>query len=203
MKINAQTFKIVLALVVILVAIYWVVDSTRQQSYSGASLDFVVGRGSIAVTNPSDVPVLAQLTSTSTRAFTVSSQLESLAVSSERQEVDPGEDIRQLVQFELPPGLTEFTISSNSSTIPTVNFISNPDTRLEATSQPLSESEARGTLIVAVVVILGSLFYMSNATGHSWFRNLIGSLRPAPATVAPVPAATSETYRPYGDNTSN
>jgi hypothetical protein len=67
-------------------------------------------------------------------------------------------------EFQLPPGVSEFTVIRGNR----VNFVGSTETTLEATVQSISESEARTTLIAAVVVVLAGLFYISPTMGHRW-----------------------------------
>jgi hypothetical protein len=76
----------------------------------------------------------------------------------------------------LPPGVSEFTVTRGTD----VNFVASADTRLEASAQATSADDAQTTLIVAAIVILGALFYMSNATGHPWMKLIRPEKVPAP-----------------------
>jgi hypothetical protein len=159
MKIN---WKALVALVVIIGATFWAVDTVRSRSYSGSNLNFGVGSGPITVMNPATEPVPVQLVGTGTRSFTISSTIDGVTGSSTRE--GTGRNTTQLFEFALPPGVSEFTIARGTN----VNLVANTETNLEATVQPVSTSESRTTIIAAVVVILGSLFYISSMTGHRW-----------------------------------
>jgi hypothetical protein len=70
----------------------------------------------------------------------------------------------------------------------------------------MSESDMRSTLIVAAVVILGGLFYISRSTGHSWISTLRGKVPPVQPTVPTVVSAAAgqgTEIRTYGDNRAN
>jgi hypothetical protein len=87
-----------------------------------------------------------------------------------------------MFEFELPPGISEFTIVRGTN----VKFVADTATRLRATVNPLSADSSRTTIIVAIVVVLGSLFYMSRTIDHSWMR----ALRPQKTSVqnaGPIP----------------
>jgi hypothetical protein len=163
MKIN---WKVVIALALIAVVSYWAVDAVRQRSYTGANLTFSVGRGPVTVTNPSDESVLVQLTSPETRAFQVSSAIEGAAGVSEAQGV--GRDRIQFLEFTLPSGVSEFTITRGSN----VYFNGETDINLEATVQPLTPSEAPTPMIAAALVVAAALFYVFRTTGHLWMSAL-------------------------------
>jgi hypothetical protein len=159
MKIN---WKVVVALVVIIGIGFWTVESVRSRSYSGTDLNFGIGSGTVMLTNPSDEAVPAQLVSTGTRAFTVSSTIEGVSGSSTRQ--GTGRNITQLFEFALPPGVSEFTVVRGAN----VNFATNTETTLEATVQSLDENTSRNTIIAAAGIILMALFYISHINGHRW-----------------------------------
>jgi hypothetical protein len=155
-------WKALVALVVIIGVAFWAVDSVRTRSYSGSDLNFGVGSGQVTVTNASNEPVPVQLMGTGTRTFSISNTIEGVTGSSTRS--GTGRNTTQLFEFELPPGVSEFTVGRGTD----VNFVANTDTNLEATVQPFDESTSRNNVIVAVVVILGALFYISHLNGHRW-----------------------------------
>lgn len=166
MKLNWKTFKVVFALVVVLGAVFWAVDSVRSRSYSGSNLNVDVGSGSVSVTNPSDQPVTVQVFGTGSRPFTVSSTTEGLSGSSARQ--GTGSSSTNFLEFVLPPGISEFTIARGAN----VKFVANTPTQLQVTVNPLTADESRTTLITAGVVVLGSLFYASKSINHGWITML-------------------------------
>ena len=163
MKIN---WRVVIVGVIIVGVIVGAMDSVRSRSYSGNKLNFVVGSGPVTVTNPSDQSVLVQLLGKGARSFSVSSTLENVTGASTME--GTGGNRSQLFAFELPPGDSEFTVVRATNATTDVNFVADTDTRLEVTAQPLTANDARTTIIVAMVIILGALFYMSYTTGHRW-----------------------------------
>jgi hypothetical protein len=163
MKLN---LRVIIAAVVIVGVIVSAVDSVRARSYSGNDLNFVVGRGPVTVTNSSDQPVPAQLLSKGSRSFSVSSTFENVSDTSTME--GTGSNRSQLFAFELPPGDSEFTVVRATNATTDVNFVANTDTRLGVSALPLNGNDTRNTIIVAVVVVLGALFYMSHTTGHLW-----------------------------------
>jgi hypothetical protein len=199
MKFN---WKIIVALVLIVGASYWAMDTTRQRSYSGDNLTFGVGSGPVTVTNPSDAPISVQLVSPETRSFSVSSTLDLETGTSTR--VGSGREATQLFEFALPPGESTFTVARGRN----VNFVAATETNLEATVQQVNATEANTTLIAAAIVILGSLFYISRSTGHRWIAPL---RRKQDAMLAAKQAAATATeshgqgraVRSYGDNRAN
>jgi hypothetical protein len=193
------TWKVLLALALIVVASYWAVDSVRPRSYSGSNLNFAVGSGPVMVTNPADEPVSAQLVGSGTRSFTVTSTIEGVPDASTRE--GSGRSATQLIEFTLPPGASEFTVARGTN----VNFVAGADTRLTATVQPQGATEARTTVIVAGVAILGALFYISRTNGHRWIPTLGRPKAPVPAVTplveaVPVVHGQGQALRAYGDN---
>ena len=195
MKLNWNTFKVVFALVVVIGTIFWAMDSVRPHFHSGANLNFSVGSGPVSVTNPSNQPVPVQLVGAGSRSFSVSSTIEGVSGSSTRQ--GSGSTSTHVFEFSLPSGISEFTIARGTN----VNFGANTETKLEATVQPVSASESRTTIIVAVVVVLVALFYISRITGHRWLNALRGKETPAPV-FRPLTADGGQggNLRSYGDN---
>jgi hypothetical protein len=161
MKLN---WKILIAIVVLVAASVWAVGSLLTRSYSGTGLNFGVGSGPITLTNPSDSALPAKLVSTRPGTFIVKSSIESVSGRSTTQQGSGRNNITQAFEFMLPSGVSEFTVTGSGD----VNFVASTDTRLEATVQPLSAGDSRSTFLVAVIVILGSLFYLSHSNGHRW-----------------------------------
>ena len=69
--------------------------------------------------------------------------------------------------------------------------------------QPLSDTDARTTILVAAAVILYALYYISKTTGHRWFVALRQRIAPQ-LVAAPIVPITTEgqgrEMRAYGDN---
>ncbi len=200
MKSYWKTVKIALAFMLIVVAVFWAINSIRSLSYSGTNLTFPVGNGAVLVKNPSNQSIPVQLISAGSRSFSVSSAIEGMPRSSTKQE--NGTTINQMVEFTLPPGVSEFTVVRGITGTTPVNFVANAETKLEATVQPLNTNDTRTTIIGAAVVVFGALFYVSYITGHRW----IGILRGQPAS-APVLKPTvnnsdgrESVLRSFGDN---
>jgi preprotein translocase subunit SecE len=203
MKRNWKIVKIVLALVIGMGAVLWAVNSLRSLSYSGANLTFPVGNGAVTVTNPSNQPIPVQLVSAGSRSFSVSSTIEGVPTSSTKQ--DTGTTVSQLVEFALPPGVSEFTVVRGGNVKTDVNFVANTETKLEATAQPLSTTDTRTTIIVTLVVVFGALFYISRTTDYRWIGILRGQPAPVPVLEPVVSAADMQgaPLRSYGDNRAN
>jgi preprotein translocase subunit SecE len=193
MKLNSQTFKGIVAVVIIIGTLLWAFDSLRLRSYSGPNLTFPVGQGAVSMTNPSDSPVAVQLVAAGNRAFGVGSTIEGLSGTSTKQ--GTGSSTTQLFEYSLPAGSSEFTILRGAG----VNFVANTPTQLQATVNPMSNDTARTTVLVAIVVIVAALFYMSRLTDHRWLKAWGRKQKPV---LAPVPVPTSEgpAARSYGDN---
>lgn len=195
-----KQLKIVLASLIILGTIFWATDSIRSRSYSGTNFSFVVGRGAVTVTNPSTQPVPVQLTSTGSRSFSVLSTIEGVSGPSIKQGTGSSS---QLVEFSLPFGVNEFTVVRGSTTASNVNFVASPPTRLDITAHPLNAAEFRTTLIVAAIIILVALFYISHVTNHRWINILRGkkiSIDDTQPSFVVADGGQGAAARAYGDN---
>ncbi|MFN8371861.1 MAG: hypothetical protein U0694_03145 [Anaerolineae bacterium] len=194
MKIN---WTITIALVVIVVISYWAIDSLRIRTYSGTNLSFAFGTGPVTVTNPSDAAVAAQITGAGSRTFTVSSATEGLTGSSTRQ--GNGISSTQLFAFQVPPGVSSFIVARGNQPV----FTNSDGATLEVSVQPVNDEAVQTTLLVTAVAILGSLFFISRATHHSWLQLLRGKkaevLTPVAAT-ATSDSSQGPSIRSYGDN---
>ena len=163
MKFN---WRVLLAIVVIIGTVFWVVDSVRSRSYSGTNLNFGIGRGLVTVTNATEESVAVQLVAAGTRSFTVSSTLDGVSGNSTRQ--GTGRETTQLFEMASPPGVSEFSVARGTN----VSFVTSAATQLEAIVQPLTESEARSSVIGAGVVVLAALFYIVRTTRYNWLGSL-------------------------------
>jgi hypothetical protein len=194
-----KVIKVTGAFVVAVGVIFWVINSTRPQSYSGTDLDFVVGGGAVLVTNSSDQSIPAQFMGTGSRNFRVSSDIEGVSGNSTRE--GTGSSATQLFEFELPARTSEFLITLGTN----VTFVATAPFELEAIANPMTADSSRTAVIVAVVVVLGALFYASHVVEHRWIRVLRGqSVEPVVASPAPVAvSAQGRAARAFGDNRSN
>lgn len=188
--------KIFLALVVIIGALAWAVSSTRASSYSGTNLNMEVGKGVVTVTNPDAAPVDVQLVSAGTRSFSVSSSIDGVSGSSTTQ--GEGTVRTQLLEFAVPTGTSEFTITRGTN----VSLVSTAP--LDVYVQPLTENDTRTTIIVTAIVMLSAFYYISRTTNHRWIAILRG--KPMPEQTVDQPTVTAavgqggSTLRAYGDN---
>jgi hypothetical protein len=196
MKLN---WKALVALAVIALVLFWAVDSVRSRSYSGTNLNFRISSGAVMLTNPSSEPVPVQLVGTGTRSFTVSGTMDSISGSSTRQ--GTGRDTTQLFEFQAPPGVSEFSVARGTN----VSLVANSETNLVAAVQSSTESESRTIIIVAAVVVLGALFYISRINSHRWFGPMRrrADAKDAAELLAKETAAQhgqGREMRAYGDN---
>jgi preprotein translocase subunit SecE len=190
-KIN---WRVLIAVVVIIGALFWAVNTVRPQSYTGMNLNFGIGNGTITVTNHSDTSVPTQLLGSGSRSFSVSSTTEGVSGSSTR--AGSGGNFTQVFSLVLPPGVTIFTVAGGTS----VKFLANATPRLEVSVQPVNESEARTTLAVAAVVIVAALFYLSHMNGHRW---LSASRRKQASDQAAKKLAESQTFKDMFDRVTS
>lgn len=177
MKLN---WKVLAVIALIVLVSTWSVSSVMPQSYNGANLSVGVGSGIVTITNPSSEMIPVQLTGTGTRTFAVTSNVEGVGGSSVRQ----GNSSVQIFDFVAPPGQTELSVARGAS----VKFVSATDARLEVNVQPLSEGEARTTLLVTAIIVIGGLYYLSRSVEHRWVKTLLRRETPVPLVVAPVAA---------------
>jgi hypothetical protein len=97
--------------------------------------------------------------------------------------------------------VSEFTVARGTN----VSLVANTATNLEAVVQSSTASESRTTIIVAAVVVLGGLFYISRLNGHRWFGPMRrkADAKQAAKLVAEKAAAEhgqGREMRAYGDN---
>ena len=184
MKIN---WKVLVALALMVGAIVWTANSIRSTSYSGANLNFSAGTGTVTMTNPSSESIPVRLSNASNRSFSVSSTIDGVPRSSTR-----GADA-SLIEFELPPGVSEFTIVRGSG----VNFIADTDTNLEATVHAANTGTKIKVLAGIIVVIL---FFISYTTEHRWLYKLLGKEPASKLHSKPYTGEQDTDMRAYGDN---
>lgn len=190
--------RIFVALVLIVGTLFWAVNSVRSLSYSGTDLKLDVGAGAVTVTNPSEIQVPVQLVSPGTRVFSVTSTIDGVSGSSTTQ--GTGRDRTQLFEFVLPFGVSQFTVTRGTN----VSLVANAGNNIQVTVQPLLENDARTTAIVAAVVTLAALFYISRTTNHRWIpilgRKLASDRAAKLASLVSVPSGQGSVMRAYGDN---
>lgn len=183
MKFN---WKVVVVLVVLFGTIIWGITSLSPLSYSGTNVEFSTGNGSVWVTNPSDKSLPVEIVGTGTRSFTFSNITLDTSSSSIRE--GTGRAATQSFVFSLPPGSSEFTIVGGNN----VNFLSNSDTRLEASVSPVTADEFRDQLILIAVIILGLLFFLSSMNDHRWIS---ASRRQKAQEQAAAQEANAQTFK--------
>lgn len=192
-----SNWKVWAAAALIVATVVWAFTSINPQAYSGKALNFAVGGGPITVTNPSSDTVPAQFMGATSRSFTVISSIEGFAGASVRE--GTGSSATHSIQVELPPGTSEFTMTRGSD----VSFVADTDTTLSANVQPQTSGQQSTTLLMAGVVILGSLYYISRADEHRLFNKLRGK-KPIVQDLRPIPTVNAggqgQAARTYGDN---
>ena len=107
---------------------------------------------------------------------------------------------KQIFELTLPFGVSQFTVTRGTDVI----FATTTATRLVMSAQQLSETDTRTTIIIAGMVIVGALFYISRATDHRWLVSLRGRIVPTTVIVPIVQSVSSAgrgpEMRAYGDN---
>jgi hypothetical protein len=157
MKLN---WKALIAVLVLVATIVWGVSSLRSYSYSGTDLNVGIGSGPVTVTNPTDEALPVSLVSTKPGTFIILSNASGVEGRSTTQ--SSGRNASQRYEFALPPGVSEFTVSRGID----VSFVATSEAALELVVQPLNSDDARNTLIIMVILIAGSFYYLSHSNGH-------------------------------------
>lgn len=161
MNFNEKIVKVIIAVVVVLGVSLWVFTTIRPRTYEGVNLEFPIAEGVVQVTNTSDA-LQVQLIGLSSQAFRVSSPSDDISGASVSQDSDEGR--AQIIEFVLPSGMSEFTVSSSSD----VRFKANTNASLNASVYPLSTEVTRFRLFGIVVLIIAALFYISQLYDHLW-----------------------------------
>lgn len=167
--------KIVIALLIIAGTAYWAFDSVNTRSYAGSGIEFTVGNGSsVSISHEATEPVLLDITASS--SFAVTSSESDLSGSGTRE--GSGRNVVYRHQVELPAGTTDFRVTRGSN----VTFA--VDGAAEATVVPMQGDAARTTLIVAALVIIAALFYISRTLEHRWIKAIMPKSTPSGQTAA-------------------
>lgn len=179
-----KAFRVLIALAVIVGAVYWAYTSTRNRTYAGSELSFELAGGTTVIENPSEEPVTAHLSSKgSSASFTVISDAQEDRITSTRE--GSGASAVHRAELELPPGLTELQVTRGSN----VMLTTEGETRINATVSPTSANGARTIWIVALVVVVGALYYISRTLQHRWLAALRQRLQ-QPGSERPTQAST-------------
>ncbi|MAS37390.1 MAG: hypothetical protein CL610_25540 [Anaerolineaceae bacterium] len=174
--------KIIIALLVIVGVAYWAFDSIQASTYSGDQVEFAAGSGNIvSVTHHADEALALDMTSRS--GFAVTSPNADLSGSGTRDTSVTPAVYRYVV--ELPAGTSELRLTRGSN----VTFDLEGASPAEIVVQPMDAESARNTVIIALVVILAALYYISSSVQHRWARSIIqkvtsGGQRQTPASQA-------------------
>jgi hypothetical protein len=198
MKFN---WKIVLAVVILVGAVVWGMQSLQVRTFTGIDLNFGIGSGPVTVTNQTDVPIPVQLVSTGTRSFSITnSSLLDVSGSSVRQ--GSGSTATQLMEFDLPSGVSEFTIARGND----VTFAARSDKPMQATVQPLGAQNSQTTLLMTIVLVLGSIAYIGYTTKPIWLsriRKADMSTQDTKPTASTQSGGQGANIRSFGDNRAN
>lgn len=156
-KIN---IRVIAALLMIVAVIYFALDAIRTQSYSGSDVSFTTS-GIATVTNSTDDPVTLRATSRS--SFTMfSQQLAPTTMRGVRE--GTGRNAVYVATTELPTGESQVRVTRGSG----VTFELNGSGSIQANVAARDAEGNRNILIVAGVVCLGLLAYISFTTNHAW-----------------------------------
>ena len=164
-KINVWVIAAVIAMVAI---VFFTVQAIQQQNYVGSEVTFN-SAGLINVQTASDAPIM--VTASSRRTFTITTNDADLrSLRPTRQ--GTGSAARYISEVEFAANQVELNVTRGSD----VEFvITNGDgTPLEVIVAARSAEDNRNLVIMAIVVILGLLVFISFQTEHfvlSYLRN--------------------------------
>lgn len=166
-----KKIKLIVAILVILASAYWAMDGVRARTYLGSKLSFNVGNGYVMLNNLSKDPITAEMrTESAAQTFRITSTDLGLNESSKRQ--GSGRTSSQVVALEIPSGEARIDIARGSK----VQFVATSTGRLRAVVYRVNPATAQVNLRIAAVIILLTLFYISNLYNHQWVRSLISKL---------------------------
>lgn len=177
MKLN---FRVIIGLVLIVGVVYLAVTAVLPTNASGREVTVESSTGSVTIDNASDSPVMAVMTGRNTFRVNVSGE-EPTELNATR--TGSGRNVSHTIETELPPGPVVISISRGSDVV----FQLTSDQSIEVTATPRNAGDTQSTLLLAGAVTLALLFYISNATQHSWLRQLRGG-KAARGTAEPVSA---------------
>ncbi len=167
MKNRKFNWRLLVAVVVAVVAAYWVFDSTRIRSYTGSETSFGLGSGPVTVTNPTDEAIPVRLSSAGTRGtFAITSSEPEFPTASARE--GTGSNVVHVIDLEIPPGETTLSVTRGTN----VTFNTEGATPLQVVVHPLNADETRNTAIVGAIVIIGALLYLLLTPNGGLLRGL-------------------------------
>ena len=151
MKIN---WRIAAGVIFIIVVGIWMLDSLRLRDYAGGNLNVGIGHGVVTLTNQTDQPIAAQLVSTGSRSFAVSSGVEGLSGTSVR--AGTGSATTQTFAFDVPPGVSMFAVPRGTG----VSLVTNTSAPLEVTVETQSAGEAQTVRAAGIIVMLLAAYFI-------------------------------------------
>ncbi len=177
-----KKIRVIIAVLIMVGVMFWSFNLVRERSYSGSKMAFKVGSGSVLVTNRGQEPIPVEMrTDGRTSSFRIESAELGLKELSKRQ--SSGRNTYHAVTFDLPPGQARISVTRGSN----VQFVSPSNQRIDAIVTPMSQGSIRTTLILAGLVVLGTLYYISRTLEHQWVNavrsklpdGFLGRKRPA------------------------
>lgn len=165
--------RVLVALLVVAAIWFWAINSVVKRSYSGAGIAFPVGSGVVEIDNRGQEPIPVSMRSEGrTSNFRVESSDLNLRENSRRQ--GGARTAYHIIEFEVPPGKATLEVTRGSN----VKFISASSQPIDAVVAPKTPQSARNTLLLATVVTLGLLFYVSQLFDHRWVGMLLEKMPP-------------------------
>ena len=160
-KIHFFNYRVIAALLIMIAVLYFAIDAVQTQTYAGTELSFSTS-GVVTVTNDADQSVAVLATASS--AFTLTSDRTSGRLQSTRQ--GTGRTAVNVWEGELASGITELAVTRGSD----INFVLTGGVPINATVAARDAGGNQQVLMVAGVVCLGLLFFMSYTTGHALIK---------------------------------
>ncbi|RIK57679.1 MAG: hypothetical protein DCC57_01630 [Chloroflexi bacterium] len=164
-----RMIQMVIAVLVILGAGYWIYTAVAPIRYSGSNIMFPIGSGHVVIKNLGDEPMPIEMRSGErARSFRIASADLGIAQSAKRE--GTGRAAYYTTSFDLPPGQARIDVVSGGD----VRLIARGDTRIEASVKPMAASTVRWAVILSSAAIVWALYSISRLTEHRWLSALRG-----------------------------
>lgn len=178
-----KIIRIVIALAVIAGTAYWAYDSVREQTVSGSEIVLVANNGNVVtISHNADESVPLEMTARANFGYNTTNP--DLGGSPTRE--GTGRDAVYKHVVELPSGSSDFRITRGSN----ITFAVSAGESVDAVLTPLSPDAARTTIIVAGMVILAALYFISGTLEHRWLKTLRQKLTSRGTAASPASSAS-------------
>lgn len=162
-----RTIQMVIAVLVILGAGYWIYTAVTPIRYSGSNIMFPIGSGHVVIKNTGDEPMPIEMRSGErARSFRIAGTDLGITQSAKRE--GTGRAAYYATSFDLPPGQARIDVVSGGD----VNLIARGDTRIEASVRPMAANTVRWAVALSSAAIVWALYAISSMTEHRWLSAL-------------------------------